>query len=317
MKHLFIINPVAGGVHGRTEAILDTIRAHFEDGQESYELYLTTCPMDAAEKVRQDADSCRQLRVYACGGDGTLNECVCGAALRPHVAVCPYPIGTGNDFIKTFGKNARQAFLNLDEILTAPAYDTDLIECNDRWGLNICSVGVDARIGTDVHKYSSIPLVGGKTGYITSTVVNLIKGVNRRVRVRCGEYEREGDIALICACNGTHYGGSFNPVPEASPADGLLNFLVVRGVSRAGFVKAVGKYARGRYRELPELITPLLGTEMEIDSDRAMVVNVDGEAMTASSVRFRLARGAVKLIVPPAISETELFRRLYPAVEIA
>ena len=62
----------------------------------------------------------------------------------------------------------------------------DIIDCNGRSAINICSVGIDARIGIDVHKYSNLPLVGGKGGYITSAAVNLLKGVRQPLRVKCG-----------------------------------------------------------------------------------------------------------------------------------
>ena len=65
--------------------------------------------MDA---VREDKVRRRRtrgdLRVYACGGDGTLNECVNGAALLPNVAVTHFPCGTGNDFIRMFGDEKEQ-----------------------------------------------------------------------------------------------------------------------------------------------------------------------------------------------------------------
>ena len=52
-----------------------------------------------------------------------------------------------------------------------------------------CSVGADARIGTDVHKYSSIPVLGaGPMAYVTSLVVNVLKGLNQPVKVTSREF---------------------------------------------------------------------------------------------------------------------------------
>ena len=59
--------------------------------------------MDACRKIEQEAAAGQPLRVYACGGDGTLNECVCGAVGCDNVAVTHYPCGTGNDFVRCFG----------------------------------------------------------------------------------------------------------------------------------------------------------------------------------------------------------------------
>jgi len=102
MKHLFIVNPVAGG-KDRREYVAEQARLALEGSEDAYEVYVTTAPMDACAKIAAEAASGEELRVYACGGDGTLNECVNGAVGRSNVAVTHFPCGTGNDFIKMFG----------------------------------------------------------------------------------------------------------------------------------------------------------------------------------------------------------------------
>ena len=209
MKHLFIVNPIAGGKDKSMEVTL-AVKKALRDSPDEFEIYVTKAPMDAADKIRAEATGCDDLRVYACGGDGTFNECVCGAALLPHVAVCPFPTGTGNDFCRMFGEE-KDLFRDLDALLNGSVHPIDLIDCNGRYSANICSVGIDARIGTEVHKYSNIPLIGGATGYVVSAAVNVFKGINRPMHVRCGDYDGNGEYALIAACNGRYYGGGFNP----------------------------------------------------------------------------------------------------------
>ena len=63
-------------------------------GETDFEIYVTGAPMDAVGKIRDEAGRCADLRVYACGGDGTLNECVNGAAGLPNAAVTHFPCGT-------------------------------------------------------------------------------------------------------------------------------------------------------------------------------------------------------------------------------
>ena len=158
MKHLFIVNPTAGG-KDKTEEVRARVSAAFANRKDEVEVYVTKAPMDAARKIEAEAKTAEHLRVYACGGDGTFNECVCGAAGKPNVAVAPLPTGTGNDFCRMFG-DEKDLFRDLDALLEGTERPIDLIDCNGRYCANICSVGVDARIGTDVHKYSHIPLIG-------------------------------------------------------------------------------------------------------------------------------------------------------------
>ena len=296
MKHLFIVNPVAGG-HDCTPEIIAEAAEAFAGRDVHYEIYTTTAPMDACEKIKTEAARGEELRIYACGGDGTLNECVCGAAGRDNVAVTHYPCGTGNDFVRCFGAE-KDCFRDLNALLDGEVHKLDVIDCNGRYSINICSVGIDARIGTDVHKYSTLPVLGGKMAYATSTVVNLCKGVRQPLRVKCEGKEYDGDMSLICACNGSYYGGGFHPVPEARPDDGVLHFLIVKGVSRPGFVRLVGAYAKGKYAEMPKVITHVRGERIEIESETELAVNIDGELMFAKKVCMQLVPGGVNFIVP-------------------
>lgn len=298
-KHLFIVNPAAGG-KDRTEAVRAQAARAFQGREESYAVYVTAGPLDATAAVRRAAVALERggrLRVYACGGDGTLNECVNGAAGLPQVAVTHFPCGTGNDFIKMFG-GEKARFLDLAQLLDGEVRPIDVIDVNGRLSVNICSVGIDARIGTQVHNYSHIPLIGGAGGYAVSTVVNVIRGVTRPLRIKCGEFTYTGDVTLVCACNGRYYGGLFHPMPTARPDDGVIDFLVVRGVSRLAFARLVGKYAKGRWQDMGHLITHLRNSDMEIESDTELVVNVDGERVYGKSVRFRLLPGGVNFIFP-------------------
>ena len=304
MKHLFIVNPSAGGVKKRAAELQQEIRDFADTLSDPHEIYVTKAPMDACGKIAEEAENADMLYVYACGGDGTLNECANGAANRPNVAITHYPCGTGNDFIKMFGKENIHMFRDLKTLAGGTVRALDLIDCDGRYGLDICSVGIDARIGCDVHKYSGIPIIGGVTGYIVSLIVNLIKGVTQYFRITVGDFTSDGDITLACACNGRFYGGGFNPVPDAMPDDGVLDCLIVKPVSRLKVITVVGKYSKGRFREFPDIITHVRGDCMEVEGDREFVVNIDGEAIYAKKISFRLIPKGINFIFP---SELDFF----------
>ena len=297
MKHLFIVNPVAGGRDCTAEVAGRVAQAFSGKYSGEHEVYTTTAPMDACAKIEAEAAKGGELRIYACGGDGTLNECVCGAVGKENVAVTHYPSGTGNDFVRCFGEE-KDRFRDLDALLSGEVRKLDVIDCNGRYSVNICSVGIDARIGTDVHKYSTLPLLGGKMAYLTSAAVNLFKGVRQPLRVVCNGERYDGDMSLICACNGSYYGGGFHPVPEARPDDGVLDFLIVKGVSRLSFVKLIGAYSKGKYAEMSEVITHVRGDDIAIESAEELAVNVDGELIFGKTVYMRLLPGGVNFIVP-------------------
>ena len=213
------------------------------------------------------------------------------------MAVCPFPTGTGNDFCRMFG-DEKDMYRDLDALLEGWEHPIDLIDCNGRYSANICSVGIDARIGTSVHKYSKLPLIGGATGYVVSLIVNVFKGITRKMRIRAEGFSAEGSHTLVCACNGRFYGGGFNPSLDARPDDGIMDIFVVDGVSLLHVAALIGKYASGRSDEAPKYIHHLKTDAIDIDFEEETVVNVDGETLFTDKVRMRLIPGALKLIVP-------------------
>lgn len=296
MKHLFIVNPTAGG-RDKTETVARRVEELFRNRSDKYEIYVTKAAMDAPEKIRRAAMAGEHLRIYACGGDGTFNECVCGAAGLENAAVCPYPTGTGNDFCRMFGPE-QDLYRDLSALVDGWEHPIDLIECNGRYSANICSVGIDARIGTQVHNYSHIPLIGGATGYVVSTVMNVIKGINRNMRISSRGFKAQGKHALVCACNGRFYGGGFNPSLDARPDDGIMDVFVIKEVNVLTLIKLIGLYATGRADEMPEYATHLRTDRIDISFDEDNVINIDGEAVFAKEARLRLVPGALRLVVP-------------------
>lgn len=301
MKHLFVVNPVAGKQKPEeklrliNEAI-DRLPAE-QRSRDEFEIYVTEAPMDACRHIRETAADGAELRVYACGGDGTLNECVNGAAGLPNAAVTHFPCGTGNDFIKMFGKD-KDRFFDLTELINGEVRPIDVIKCNGRYSVNICSMGLDARVGTDVHKYSGMPLVSDPAGYVVSLVANYIKGITTTMTARTEGLTCGPELNLVCVCNGRFYGGGFNPTNDARPDDGYMDVLIVSGVSRLTIAGALMKYATGKYRAYPQYITFVRTRHLEIDAAEDEVINVDGEAEYGKHVVFDLVPGGVNFLFP-------------------
>jgi YegS/Rv2252/BmrU family lipid kinase len=273
MKHLFVINP-ASGKRQDVSGLAGRIREYCQLNNLDFDIYVTKAPLDANEMLRKTVAGPTPLRVYACGGDGTLNEVVNGAVGLPgvEVEVAHFPCGTGNDFIRTFGAHDMELFRNLDALARGRALPLDLIKCNARYGINICSVGIDARVNADVKRFSGMPLLSARSAYNLSLIVNLFKGINSAFTVRYGDRELTGSFAMVTACNGRYYGGGFNPAPNAEPDDGTIDFLIVKDVGRLKASSMVGAYSKGRYDQMPEQIAYYPGERLEISSPCPMVV---------------------------------------------
>lgn len=309
MKHLFIINPAAGS-RDRTLEYSAAIRTACDARRLNYEIRVSMGPGDCAKIAREAAAAGEEIRLYACGGDGTLNEVVTGAVGFHNAAVTVYAGGSGNDFVRIFDNP--DAFTDLDGLLDGVESAFDLIKVNDDYSLNICSVGLDARIGTDVSNYKRFPLLQGFRAYAVSTVINVIRGIGEHYVVELNGERIDGEQTMICVCNGRFYGGGFNPVPEADPTDGLLDVLVVKKVRRLQVPGVVGKYKAGKYRQLPELVRHFRTDRLMIHADRLTPINLDGELRRAKDISISVAGEKVRFFYPRGVK----IQQTTPAVAV-
>ena len=299
IHHLFIINPAAGS-RNRTDEYSEVIHKVCRARKLSYEIRVSTAPGECTRIAREAAETGKELRIYACGGDGTLNEVVCGVAGYDNTAVTVFSCGSGNDFAKLFDEP--KAFFDLNRLMDADEVTFDLIRCNDDFSLNICSVGLDARIGTDVSNYKRIPMLQGFRAYAASTVVNVAKGIGEHYVVEVNGETVDDEFTFVCVCNGRYYGGGFNPVPDADPTDGKLDVLLVKKVSRLQVPGLIGKYKNGRYKELSHVARYLQTDKVVIHCDRPNSINMDGELRTAQTVTLRLAEEKLRFFYPKGLS---------------
>lgn len=299
MRHLFIINPVAG-----KKETTPALQAMLKELSFEHETVFTEGEGHAEQIAREAAESGEPIRIYACGGDGTLNEVVNGAAGYSHVAVTNVPKGTGNDFLKIFGENYRKQFYDIEALAVGPQTSFDLIDCNGKLGIDVVCAGVDARIGANVHHYKKWRFISGLGAYVLSLIENvLFKGICQPMSVKMGPVEWDNKkTAILCICNGRHYGGGFMPVGDAMPDDGVLDMLLVGKVSLFTFARLVGKYAKGLYRQFPELIKDYHGKSVSFSSPKGITVAVDGEVMRDTRFTVKLSDKRVNFFYPAGAS---------------
>ena len=302
MKHVFIINPNAGKYDSR-QRIYDMADALREKHGLDVQCILTKKQGHATELARRLCDSGEELRFYACGGDGTVNEVANGVIGYDNAAMTVIPVGTGNDFLKNFG-GAAPLFADAENLWDGPQFPMDAIDVNGRIALTIACSGIDSRVAADVHKYSESPLLDGKTSYIASLAVNfLFKGIASHWTVTLDDEVIEDDFSLVAVCNGRYYGGGFMPVAEARMDDGVLNTLVVKKVSRVTFARFVGPYSKGGYSKFPEYAHCSTPQVIRIHSEKPDIVTcLDGECMTNSDVTIRLSEKKLNFFGPEGCS---------------
>lgn len=288
MRHVFIINPHAGKKDqtARIYEMADRLRAHGLDCQ----CLLTQHPGGAEELARKLAESGEEVRIYACGGDGTVSEVANGIAGASRAAMTCIPTGTGNDFLKNFGADAEK-FQDAENLWDGPVFPLDLIACNGRQCLTIACSGIDARVAESVHELGSSPLLNGRGSYLAAVAVNfLFRGIGHHWTVTLDDEVITDDFALVSMCNGRFYGGGSCPVPEARMDDGVLHTVLVKKISRPKFARLFSAYSNGGYRHLPpELIRVVTAQTVRIQAEDEIVTCLDGECFHSRDVRLTLS----------------------------
>ena len=299
MRHLFIINPAAGK-YDKTEEYTGVIREICEKRGLEYEVAVSRQAGDCTRLAREAARTGEPIHIYACGGDGTLNEVIAGAAGFDNAAVTNFTGGSGNDFVKIFSDTG--AFRDLNRLLDYEETTFDLIDCNGDYAVNICSVGLDARIGTDMATYKRLPFLSGSGAYILSTLINTLKGVSEHYVVEVEGRKIDAEQTMICVANGRFYGGGFNPVPDADPADGLLDVLLVKKLNLMQIATVIGKYKKGLYATLPKLVQHLRTDHIRILCDKVTSINLDGELRSARVVDMCVTDKKIRFFYPKGLT---------------
>ena len=235
--------------------------------------------------------------LIAAGGDGTLNEVIHGLMdlsrkARPVLGVVP--LGTANDFATGCGI-PRDPEAALALCLEGEAVPIDVGKANEHWFLNAASVGFGAEITA-----STSPELKRLLGQAAYTVMGAILAMNvhhYHGTLILPDREITGSAPVAIVGNGRQTGGSFQVTPRARIDDGLLDVLVVRHIPATAALTAA--------RELQQLspdgeyISYWQTPWAEVHSEEAIPVNLDGEPVRFSSVRYEAVPKAIRLIVPP------------------
>lgn len=304
MHTAFIINPVAGRQNA-TEHIRQMIASEGLDPA-AVKLYITRRSGDAQEITARLGQRGEPCLVFACGGDGTLNEVVNGAFGYPCLTVGVLPFGTGNDFIAAF--TSLDAARDLGRQLAGEDRLVDLIQVNGRVACNLCSCGFDADVAYQVGAFKRLPFVGGAMAYILSVLWRLLRKMPMQVQCAVdGRQVFSGSCTLAAIANGRSYGGGFLAAPHADLADGQLELVLVKKVGRLKFLQLVGSYRKGLHiqngqvgKEYAQLVEAHSARSCTITASTQMpfVLNIDGECAPVTEAAFQVLPGALRVRVP-------------------
>lgn len=292
MKHLFIINPQAG--KGKTKDIIPMIERACKKESIDYIIEVTE-RVGHAQEIAKEYTSKETMRVYSVGGDGTLNEVLNGMA-ESDCSLGVIPSGSGNDFIRSLTDKE-----DLEEILISSIKKEfeliDLGKCNDKYFINIASVGLDADIAYNAIRLKKLPLIPSKFGYLLSIFTTVFGYKSKKLNIQLDDNNICEKTLLTAVANGKYYGGGMKVAPGAELCDGNFVICHVKDLSSLKIIRLFPKLIKGIHDTIKE-VTFYKGKKIRVQCEEEISVNIDGEIFRDKDVTFEILPKGIRFLRP-------------------
>lgn len=304
MKHLIVINMKAGSK--KDDAFINGVKKAFEGLD--FEIYETTGPRAVIPYLKEFLTKHKDetVRVYACGGDGTVHEVVNGMAGFSNAELAILAVGTGNDFVKIYG--GVEKFSDFKTLINSEAKPVDLSKITNNkleepmYSINVVNFGFDAIVGA---KGNENKIKGKKDpyGFGNAILPALLHGRFNKVIVTAdGEQLNEKKLLLASVAQGQWIGGEYHASPRSDNTDGLIDVIVCKTMSLIGLLaKLFGKYHDGKHLDTPSLAKKIVYRRVkvvEISAPEDIDICVDGEMIRGDHFVVESVPAAIKLVIP-------------------
>lgn len=308
MKHLFIVNPIAG--KGKSLDYIPKIKEYFSTKNDPFFIEVTEYPRHATKLVKEHVSK-DKYRVYSIGGDGTLNE-VLNGIVGSDSSLAVIPTGSGNDFSKTLDyycslhekdlsgiyRKQTSGDTILKKLINGTELSIDIGKINNKYFINISSLGFDAEVVYKSNKIKKLPLITGLPAYILSVLATLISYGSNLLEMSIDGLKIKKGVLLAAVANGRYYGGGMQAAPLAEIDDGFFDICLIEHVKRLKILRLFPKFIKGKHANIKE-VSFFKGKNISIISKNKIALNVDGETdMVNGKIDFMLIPNAVKIVLP-------------------
>jgi diacylglycerol kinase (ATP) len=253
---------------------------------------LRTEAAEQAEALAREAANKGVRVVFACGGDGTINEVANGLA-GSETALAIMPAGMGN----VFGKEAhvpRDLRKALQVLVDGEEWRFDLGRANDRYFVLMAGIGFDGAVVKSVPSGAKRRL--GSTAYALWGAAETLRHKSQQVELRIDGAARQLELYWLLIGNTRSYGGVLNITGKARADDGLLDAYAFCGHG-LGWVLRTGVRVATRRQDGSDGVTYYRAREIDVLTP-GLPVQADGEYFGTTPMRFSVVPSALTMRVP-------------------
>ena len=264
-------------------------------------------------QVAQEEAARGRNRIFALGGDGTVQLLLNALAGNPQVSIGVFPAGGGNDFASALGLpndavRAAEIILLAGQASCLDAARVHTADGVERLYMGGGGVGLDA----EAARYASGAFrnMRGRSRYLLSAVRALWGFQPLHVRVSLGDSAQtvvEAKVLLLGVLNTPSYGAGLRLAPNANLQDGKLNLVILEDLPPLEILGVLAQAAASgevhtRYLQRYTI------DRARIETDRACVFHGDGEIIGRTPVEVSVVPNAVRVWHPPWTQNTEAVR---------
>ena len=252
----------------------------------------------ALQKAVDHALSKGVTRIVAGGGDGTLNK-VANAILQSNdqnVEMGLIPLGTANDFARSWGDAGTDIARSLTAARTEPARLIDIGRINGRAFVNVASGGFGAMITATTDRDLK-RRVGGLAYSVTGLArLSELTATPTRIVIDDAPARSVAMLALIVG-NNRYAGGGFDVAPEADLSDGFLDLglMTLDGLTPGS--ERVSKWLDPNDKT-SGLIDRVKFRKAVIETETPFHLNLDGEPLVDTHFEFQVEPQTLNFVVP-------------------
>ncbi len=305
-RWFFIVNPAAGnGLAARRWPAIWTLLQQRLPGCEA----VFTRHRGHAGQLVETGLSKGFRHIAAVGGDGTNHEVVNGlmqqrAVPLQEIVYTLFPIGTGNDWIRTYGiPRQPDAWVEmalggriLPQDVGVVHYHAD-DEARVRYFANVAGLAYDGFIVRYAERNKQ--LVTGRLMYLALILLGLFRYRLSRAVVRFDDQEESGFFYTINGGICRYSGGGMQLVPHADPADGLLALTIARRLTKAGVLLNTWRFYNAGIGAHPKVsLHQVKRIEVTSADNTPVLVEADGEFLGHSPVIMYIAGEKLRVLAP-------------------
>jgi diacylglycerol kinase (ATP) len=167
----------------------------------------------------------------------------------------------------------------------------------ERAFVNSLSGGVSARANVLAHRIRRRLPVRGRLCYVLGGIAALVTVPARRCRVTgWGKMLYDGRALNLTVANGATFGGGIPISPGSSPADGVLELVIIGDLGLPRAAVALARLLAGTHLSLRGIARQPV-TAVRIDRDGEIEIEADGHRyVAAGGVDVTVRPGALRLL---------------------